>query len=108
MNSRPLKLMESGGKTYEMWQEQQGVGNGDCILTKSKEGGNVGKYAMLFYDGLQTKPGEPMPENLNALKQKLYQKMPVFKIRYKPRDECNHIRALLENQMKISYEKYTI
>ena len=34
--------------------------------------------------------------------------MPIFKIRYKPREGCPHIKALLDNQMKISQEKYTI
>lgn len=49
-----MKLIESGGKTFEVWQESTGIGNGDCVLTKTDDGT---KYAMLYYDGLLTKKG---------------------------------------------------
>ena len=57
---------------------------------------------MLFYDGLQTKKDKDLPENLNALKVKLSVKMPVFKIRYKPRDECEIHKKFLEEAMLLS------
>lgn len=82
-----MKLIESGGKTFDVWQESTGIGNGDCVLTKTDDGT---KYAMLYYDGLMTKRGQQVPDNLNALKIKLSAKIPVFKIRYKPREGCHH------------------
>lgn len=100
-----MKLIESGGKTFDIWQEQTGIGNGDCVLTKDVDGT---KFAMLYYDGLLTMKGQQLPENLNALKIKLSAKIPVFKIRYKPRPECEHHVKFLENTMKISVEKYTV
>lgn len=57
---------------------------------------------MLFYDGLQTKKDKDLPENLNALKVKLSAKMPVFKIRYKPRAECEIHNKFLEEAMLLS------
>lgn len=88
-----------------MWQEQSGIGNGDCVLTKSEDGT---KYAMLFYDGLMSKRESDMPENLNALKVKLSAKMPIFKIRYKPRAECETHKKFLEETMQVSTAKYTV
>jgi hypothetical protein len=49
-----MKLIESGGTTYDFWQEQTGIGNSYCVLTKNDEGK---KFAMLYYDGLQTMKG---------------------------------------------------
>jgi hypothetical protein len=63
---------------------------------------------MLFYDGLLTRKGHDYPENLNALKVKLSAKIPVFKIRYKPRDECTHHTKFLEEAMDLSTSKYTV
>lgn len=90
-----MKLIESGGKTYESWQEQTGIGNGDCVLTKTEDGS---KFAMLFYDGLLTDK-DNMPENLTALKIKLSAKIPIFRIRYKPRDSCTFHTTFLNNAM---------
>jgi hypothetical protein len=65
--------------------DQSGIGNGDCVLSKSNDGS---KLATLFYDGLLTERGNEDPENLTALKAKFSSKAPVFKIQYKPRQCC--------------------
>lgn len=96
LSARPMRLIESGGKSFDTWQEQGGIGNGDCVLSKGEDGA---KYAMLFYDGLLSRRDTDLPENLNALKVKLSAKMPIFKIRYKPRDSCQQHQQFLENAM---------
>jgi hypothetical protein len=32
-----MKLIESGGKSFDAWLKDVGIGNGDCVLT-TKEG----------------------------------------------------------------------
>ena len=100
-----MKLIESGGKTYDFWQEQTGIGNSYCVLTKNNEGKN---FAMLYYDGLQTMKGQQLPNNLNALKIKLSAKIPVLGISFIPILECYHHVTFLENTMQVSVEKDTV
>jgi hypothetical protein len=105
LSARPMRLIELGGKSFELWQEQGGIGNGDCVLSKGDDGN---KYAMLFYDGLLSGKDADLPENLNALKVKLSAKMPIFKIRYKPRDSCQQHQQFLDHAMQLSTAKYTV
>ena len=65
------------------------------------------KYATLFFDGLGTRVGRE-PENLTALKFKLgSQQMPVFRVRYKPRENCDGHCKFLNAAMDLSNQRYT-
>ena len=55
LNSKPVKIFEHQCKPLEEWQETLGVGNGDCIFSKTEDGT---KNGTLFYDGLLTKQGQ--------------------------------------------------
>jgi len=52
LSSKPVKLFEHQGKTFEQWQEKLGIGNGDCIISKKDD---EAKFGTLFYDGLPNK-----------------------------------------------------
>lgn len=60
---------------------------------------------MLYYDCLKK---QPLPENLHALKVLLSTQIPVFKIRYKPREHCEHHAKFVEETMRVSTDQYTV
>jgi hypothetical protein len=62
----------------------------------------------LFYDGLFSKGGCPFPSDINILKVKLNMQMPVFRIRYQPKEQCQVHQKFFKEVMKICEGKYTV